>query len=186
MIQINHFCLDRSTYQSRLQAGFYTASFPHLSVQDDPDRSYEHFMSLIHRVNPALQWHRQWKIRDREAVEAKLANPDLQIYSLTDDFRRVGFSVIKPETPSLRERFFAAAKGQSVVEIDYLAMFHGEEGQGRGRAFFQIFFDRLFKQHEIVYWSQHSTNAPTLADFYKNRVGMTLLGTDEVPDFRDL
>ena len=167
-----------------MKAGFYKVAFPNLSVEIDPDKSYDHFMNLIRSVNPDLQWDKQWKIRDRKAVEDKLADPSVRIYKLLDGDKPVGFSVIKPAPSTFRSRFSAAAANKPAMEIDYLALFHGEEGKGRGAAFFQIFFDKIFKDNEIVYWTQYSSNAPTLKDFYVKKMGMTLLDTDVVPDFR--
>lgn len=183
-IQLNHFALDRPTYEIRLASGFYAAAHPGLSIEEDPDKSYDHFIDRIRRVNPALQWDKQWKIRDRAAVEAKLADPGVKLYRLMDGATEIGFAVVKPPAQSLKDRFFSAATGQKVIEIDYLALFAGHEGKGRGKAFFEMFFADLFKDYDAVYWSQKTSNAPTLADFYKTRMGMMLLASDDLPDFR--
>jgi len=63
-------------------------------------------------------------------------------------------------------------------------LFPTHEGGGRGKAYFEMLFERYFKDYETVYWSQHETHSPTLKRFYQEKMGMTLLGIDNVPDFR--
>ncbi|MCV6545673.1 MAG: hypothetical protein OIF56_00045 [Cohaesibacter sp.] len=76
------------------------------------------------------------------------------------------------------------AKGKSVIEIENLALFPKEEGGGRGWQFFSLVMDRLYEDFDTIYWSQSSTNYATLKDYYI-RKGMTYLGANRVPDFRE-
>lgn len=83
----------------------------------------------------------------------------------------------------MKDRFWDAARNERVIEIENLGLFPGEEGGGRGKRF-EMFFDRLYKEYDVVYWSQNNVHSPSLSEFYRERLGMTLLATDQVKDFR--
>jgi hypothetical protein len=199
-IHHNHFCLTKSTYQERLSIGFYRASFPEgFKIEEVKPLTLDLLLSKIARVDKSLHWDKQPKLRDKEAfIRDYLQTPDSKLFALMDGDREIGFSMIKTVSSDNQARFFSSGdKGvlsrlfnrlfaPKVIEIDYLALYDGEEGQGRGRLYFEMFFAALFKKYNTIYWSQFTSNAPTLERFYREKMGMTLLAKDEVPDFRVL
>lgn len=182
-VQLNYYALTQSDYISRVQSGFY---------EHDPDiqlfeteKTYDHLMGLIGRVNPALYWDQQSKLKDRAAVEARLADKQTRLFVIMDGDQAIGFSMSKAPAQRLTEKFAQAAHHSARFgEIDYLAMFHGHEGGGRGKAAFLKMFEWMFDQYDVVGWSQYSTNAPSLKRWYIDVLGMQWLGADEVEDFR--
>jgi hypothetical protein len=197
-IHHNHFCLSKGTYKQRLAGGFYRAAFPeNFKIRDAGPVTLDLLLSKIARVDKTLHWDKQPKLRDKEAfIRNYLQTPETRLFALTDNDKEIGFAMIKSVSDKNRERFFSPqGKGllsdicnrffkPRVIEIDYLALYEGEEGHGRGRLYFEMFFSELFKTYDTIYWSQFTSNAPTLERFYREKMGMTLLAKDEVPDFR--
>ncbi len=185
-VALNHFSLNIDTYRERLSSGFYKASWPgHLWLKPVPTPSFDDFVNdLLQRVNPDLYWPHHWKVRDpKKFQDESLDTPDTQLYMLMDGDQEVGFTMVRTPTEATRARFFNGR--EDVIEFDYMAMYHGNEGKGRGRVYFEMLFKAYFESgFNTVYWSQHGTNAPTLKNFYRDKMKMTLLATDEIPDFR--
>lgn len=125
------------------------------------------------------------EIYDRDVLSRRLAEPGVRLFDLCakGEKQPIGYALIVPPERKLKHRFWGAANDQSVIEIENLALFPGHEGQGRGWSFFQLVMAQLYRDYDIVYWSQSSTNFPTLKAYYE-RQGMSFRGSDEVPDFR--
>ncbi|MCV6576171.1 MAG: hypothetical protein OIF58_10600 [Cohaesibacter sp.] len=121
------------------------------------------------------------EIYDPATLSRRIQHPDMALFDLLDEGKPVGYAIISPA--SHPKAFNAAAKGKSVIEIENLALFPKEEGGGRGWQFFSLVMDQLYENFDTVYWSQSSTNYATLKDYYI-RKGMSYLGADRVPDFR--
>ena len=124
------------------------------------------------------------EIYDGPALANRLKDPHTRLYDLYDGDRAVGYALIVAPERRLKQRFWGAAQNQSVIEIENLALYPGEESGGRGWSFFQLVMTELYKRYDDVYWSQSSSNYPTLFDYYK-RQGMEHLASDEVADFRE-
>ena len=124
LIKLNHFSLDRDTYEQRLQSGFYRAVHPDLSYEDAPTKDYDTFMDAVCRVNPELQWDKQSKMLDRQAVEEKLDHPLTRLLYLLDKLQEVGFALVKKPSVRIHVRFFEAANDnpEETIELDYLAL----------------------------------------------------------------
>lgn len=189
-IHLNHFALSKPVYRQRLSEGFYKSAYSGLSYEAVPQPDIHTFMTCIWRMNPDLDWDKQAKMYNPELLQEKLRAPETVLYLLKDGDKEVGFALQKASPTLIRQRFFDAANDneghvpERVIELDYLGLFKGQEGGGRGKAFFELLFADLFKTYDHVYWSQHSTNAPTLEAFYRDKMGMEFLGRDEIPDFR--
>ncbi len=124
------------------------------------------------------------EIYDPPVLAGRLRDPNTRLYDLYDGDRAVGYALIVAPERSLTQRFWGAANDQSVIEIENLALYPGEEGGGRGWSFFQLVMSDLYRSYDTVYWSQSSSNYETLFDYY-TRQGMRHLATDEVADFRE-
>lgn len=192
MIELYHFGINKESYQRGLGASFYDAAAPpEYAIRRLLNPTFEQFRDdFVARVNPDLFWPYQHKLHHPQSFIADhLSGPESGLYALTHNGADIGFALAMHTPDDLKTRFFPAATAQApppkVAQLDYLALFKGEEGQGRGRIFFEIFFRKFFSEgYDAVYWSQHSTNAPTLFRWYLDKLGMTHLATDTIPDFR--
>ena len=182
-IEKYHYEKDKKTYERQVAQGMLRVEWPEgLSVRE-VEPTLENFMPLINRVSLKWHWNRQERYNDG-SLEAKLAHPETRLFELCDGDKAVGYAFITSPGQSLKDRFWDAARNERVIEIENLGLFPGEEGGGRGKKFFEMFFDRLFKEYDVVYWSQNNVHSPSLSEFYRERLGMTLLATDQVKDFR--
>lgn len=178
----NHFALHRTNYLKGLAAGRYNTRWPDALSMRRIEATSESLHAQQLKVDPRWGWVRQGRYHD-PALPARLAHPETALYELVDGHDAVGFTLVTAPAPALRERFFGAAD-YPVIEIENLGMYQGCEGGGRGKSYFEMHFARYFPRYEAVYWSQHETHSPTLRRFYQEKMGMALLATDRVPDFR--
>lgn len=179
----NHFVLRKGDYQRGLLSGLYQcAANPDLTLDPVTENKFEVFMGCISLVDPDLHWDKHHKIRDKKAVREKIESPETMLYLLMDAMESVGFTVVTDVNEAAMDRYFSP--DDNAIEIDYLAMYEGEEGKGRGKGYFEALFAMLYMQYDAVYFSQHSTNAPTLERFYTDKMGMTLIDREDIPDFR--
>ncbi|MCD8570389.1 MAG: GNAT family N-acetyltransferase [Alphaproteobacteria bacterium] len=180
-----HWALEKLDYQAGLAHGKFQTSWPrNLSLKPllPGSTSAAFFLSLLTRI--PWGWENK-DINKEPALSERLAKPGTQLVLLHDNDKTIGFALLADPDISLMQRFGYAARGQKVKEIEDLALFPEEAGQGRGKAFFEMFFARLFQDYDVVYWSQASSNHPHLYNYY-TRMGMTLLAKDEESDFRFL
>lgn len=173
----NHFALSVGTYKERLASGFYSDSWGELSIEQIP-ATVENFTPLVRQLGLKWSWDRQPRYTGK-SLEEKLSRGELFI--LKDKGRTVGYSFATEADLGTVNKFFP---GKRVMEIENMGMFPGEEGGGRGKKYFEMLFVRYFKNHDVVYWSQHETHSPSLGQFYEKKMGMTLLLKEPVPDFR--
>lgn len=176
----NHFALAAENYQKGLESGRYNTSWPNNLAMIQIPATLANYSPLVKRLGEKWGWDKQDRYNGA-ALAQKLENPSAALYLLKDAGEVVGYSFASAPADTIKARFFGAAR---VVEIENLGLFPGNEGGGRGKAYFEMLFTRYFKDHDVVYWSQHETHAPTLSRFYKEKMGMTLLARDAVPDFR--
>jgi hypothetical protein len=186
LIAKNHFALNRTDYIKGLTAGRYKNQW-RSSLDMYPIDATEARLSLL-QSKMDEKWH--WKSQDRYndgSLSEKLIHPETALFELMDDdvseTKPIGYTFVTAPDPSVKERFWGAAN-HPVIEIENLGLFPTHEGGGRGKAYFEMLFARYFKDYETVYWSQHETHSPTLKRFYQKKMGMTLLATDHVTDFR--
>lgn len=182
-----HWALDSNHYQRGLLSGVYNNDWPKNLDIRPVDPTYENLQPLMHKVSEKWHWEDQPRYNEA-ALREKLAQPSTKLYELIDKNDPdivIGYSMVSRPPEALVKRFWSAANDIRVMEIDNLGLFPGKEGGGRGKAFFEMIFDRHFADNDIVYWAQHDTHSPTLARFYQEKMGMTHLATDHVRDFRE-
>lgn len=180
MIIKNHLAMDRATWEAGLLSGhFHNAWRDGLHLQEIAP-TYEAFKPMLDAVSTKWHWNKQPRYAEPE-LRARLAGDETRLFMLKDGPQDVGYSLVVGVDGDLKAKFWNADK--SVVEIENLATFPGQEGKGRGMAYFEMMFNNLFSDYETVYWSMSSSNYPTLLDYYL-RMGMTLLKQEPVPDFR--
>lgn len=185
LIAKNHFALNRTDYTKGLLSGRYKNKWrPELDAR--PITPTEDKLSEFQEKMEKWGWPDQDRYNDG-SLPAKLLNHETTMFELMDDTVSetdpIGYSFITAPSASVKERFWGAAH-YPVIEIENLGLFPDNEGGGRGKAYFEMMFDQYFKRYETVYWSQHETHSPTLKKFYLEKIGMKLLATDYVPDFR--
>lgn len=182
MIEKYHYVKDAKTYQREVADGKLRDSWPPQLTMRELHPSMENFKPLIDRVSQKWHWNRQPRYNDG-TLEGKLAHPETRLFELCDDGEAVGYTLITAPSRCLKDRFWRAANDVSVIEIENLGLFPNCEGNGRGRAYFEMCFDMLFKEYDVVYWSQNNVHSPSLSKFYQEKLGMKLLATDMVEDF---
>lgn len=183
MIDKYHYAKDVKTYSSEIRSGKLRNAWPsHLSMRSVLP-SIENFKPLIDKVSEKWHWNRQSRYNDG-TLETKLAHPETRLFELLDNGKAVGYTLITAPSQSLKQRFWNAANDTNVIEIENLGLFPSCEGGGRGKAYFEMCFDMLFKKYDIVYWSQNDVHSPSLSKFYQEKLGMCLLTIDQVEDFR--
>jgi len=183
LIDKYHYAKDSKTYQDQVAAGKLRDQWPANLTMREVAPSLETFMPRINRVSLKWHWNRQDRYNDG-TLAAKLAHPETRLFDLCDNGEAVGYALITKPGESLKTRFWNTANDVRVIEIENLGLFPGQEGGGRGKAFFEMCFSRLFANYDIVYWSQNNVHSPSLSKFYREGLGMTLLATDRVRDFR--
>lgn len=178
----NHLAIDKITWRRGILSGhFNTAWRDGLSLEEVPP-TYETFKPMLDEVSTKWHWNKQPRYQEPQLRE-RLAHPETRLFLLKDRGETVGYAITAGVDRTLREKLWKAANDISVIEIENLATFPGQEGKGRGTAYFEMMFKELFKTYDTVYWSMSSSNYPTLLAYYE-RMGMTLLVQEEIPDFR--
>lgn len=178
----NHFSIDKKTYKRSVLSGHFRTAWDNLSIEEVRP-TYEDFKPMLDLVSTKWYWSGK-DIYEEETLRTRLAHPETRLFHLKDGDEKVGYAlIVSTEGTGLKDRFWKASGNKRVVEIENLALFPGQEGGGRGKAYFEMLFKDLFQKYDVVYWSMSSTNYPTLLEFYK-RMGMTLLAQDPVKDFR--
>ena len=182
LIPKNHFALSRTDYIKGIVEGRYKNEWPEaLSIERIP-ATVANLAPMQEKLSE--RWH--WKDQDRYndgSLPDKLAHTETALFRLLYNDEPIGYTLVTAPPPSIKERFWGAAN-HSVIEVENLGLFPGQEGGGRGKAYFEMLFERYFKNYDVVYWSQHETHSPTLRRFYQEKMGMELLATDMVRDFR--
>lgn len=183
MIDKYHYAKDAKTYAGEVSTGKLRNAWPANLTLRELLPNLENFTRLIDKVSEKWHWNLQPRYNDG-SLNAKLAHPETRLFELVDGEQPVGYAFITSPGTALRQRFWNAANDVRVIEIENLGLFPGCEGGGRGKAYFEMCFDMLFKDYDVVYWSQNNVHSPSLSQFYQDRLGMRLLATDRVEDFR--
>lgn len=186
MSEINkyNYAKDRPVYEAQLASGLLRNAWPLNLTMHEVPATLENFWPRINRMSEKWQWNKQPRYNDG-SLEAKLAHPETRLFDLCDNGVPVGYTLITAPSQALKHRFWKAANDVRVIEIENLGLFPNCEGNGRGKAYFEMCFDMLFKQYDVVHWSQTDVHSETLTHFYREKLGMTLLATDKIPDFRN-
>jgi len=177
----NHLAIGAHRFFWNVRAGRDEAARGDLNVKEvAPD--YERFRALLEEVGGPWGWTCQERYREGP-LRRRLGEPETRLLMLREGEREIGYALIVGVGQAIKDRFWPVANQPSVIEIENLGLFPGEEGSGRGWSFFEMIMTDLFESHDVVYWTMSSTNYPTLLDYYR-RHGMQLLAQDEVPDPR--
>ncbi len=140
---------------------------------------------IVERVS-RIPWN--WinkEIYDADILPGRIANQKMRLFDLLDGNKEVGYVIAVDPDIEIRRSFLTAMNCFSPVEIENIALFPKQAGNGQGRSFLNLIERKLFADgHDVVYLNCSETNFPTLPEFYK-RVGLTYLGQDEVPDFNN-
>lgn len=188
LVPKHHWQLTKPRYEQGVLTGIYNQSWHAALSIEAINPTFENLDPLMTRVSE--KWN--WKDQDRyneAALREKLAHTGTSLYRLRDAREEnpvIGYALVSIVRQPLKGRFWSAANDVKILEIDNLGLFPGNEGGGRGKAFFEMIFAKHFAENDIVYWSQHETHAPTLTRFYRDRMKMEHLATEHVPDFRKL
>lgn len=125
----NHFALHRTDYIRGLVEGRYAGVWPdNLSIHRI-DATPQNFHPLQDRVSERWQWSNQPRYVDG-AFNERLADKETALFELRDREQVIGYALVTSPPPSLKTRFWGAAN-QSVIEIENLGLFPGQEGGGR-------------------------------------------------------
>jgi hypothetical protein len=176
----NHFSLGVEGYRAGVASGRYAVSWPEALTIEQIPATLENYRPLVELLGSKWHWDKQPRYNGA-SIEQKLENGAL--FLLKDAGKPVGYAFVSIPSDDLKSRFWGSVKA-NVIEIENLGMFPGQEGGGRGKRYFEMLFAKYFKEHDVVYWSQHETHSETLRRFYQEKMGMTLLAQDNVPDFR--
>ena len=182
LILKNHFALNKGAYLAGVQSGKYNNAWRGGLRLQHVKPTVEALRLLQAQLSEKWHWDAQGRYHDG-TLEDKLNHPETSLFLLKDKGMPVGYALVTVPDAGLRARFWQSAN-HSVVEVENLGLFPGQEGGGRGRAYFEMLFAKYFKDYDTVYWSQHETHSPTLKRFYQEKMGMELLATDSVRDFR--
>lgn len=166
-----HFAMARNDFPKHRSKGREGLSIPEVTPT---------LNGVIERVS-LIPWG--WgnkELYSPEKLEQRLQSPQMRLFNLCENGEVIGYALTSPATHV--KAFNAIASNQSIIELENLALFPNNEGNGKGWAFFTLVMDELYKEYDAVYWSQSETNHPHLKDYYI-RKGMNYLGADSVPDF---
>lgn len=187
LIPKNHWQLTKPRYERGLLSGVYNNHWPNQLYIEPIAPTYENLEPLMDKMSEKWGWKDQERYSE-DALREKLSRAGSAIYLLCDRTEKenpvIGYALVSAVQQPLKDRFWSSANDTRVLEIDNLGLFPNKEGGGRGKAYFEMIFDKHFKENDIIFWSQHETHAPTLTRFYKEKMQMEYLARDYVPDFR--
>lgn len=173
-----HLGIDRQTWEQGVLSGAFESAWRNLSLQEIENPTWEDFKPLINEIETGgVKWADLPQYQE-QVMRPVLADPKTRLLLLLKDKEPVGYALIVGAKPELKNRFWAAAENKSVIEIENLALFKGQRGNGIGKAFFEMMFDDLFKTHDTVYWGCSDFNAKTLVPFYVEKMKMSVLEYD--------
>ena len=182
-VNVYFYSKDKPIYQGQLASGLLRNAWPLNFTMNEVPATSENFWPRIDKMSEKWGWNKKPCYTDG-SLEGRLSHPETRLFDLCDNGVVVGYTLITAPSQALKDRFWKAANDVRVIEIENLGLFPDCEGNGRGKAYFEMCFDILFKRYDVVHWSQTDVHSPTLTNFYREKLGMTLLATDRVPDFR--
>lgn len=140
---------------------------------------------VVERVS-RIPWN--WinkEIYDPDILHDRIIEQKMRLFDLLDNEKEVGYVIAVDPEIEIRRSFLKAMNYTNPVEIENIALFPKQAGNGRGRSFLKLIEGKLFADgHDLSYLNTSETNFPTLPKFYIS-AGMTYLGQDEVDDFND-
>lgn len=181
-----HFSMSSNDFSSKRKSGHFNGFYRNLSFKDIQP-TLDTFMPLFEKVGCHWGWQYKDCYKSRQNLKTRLESPTSRLLHLLDDNKVIGYALITKPNLSVISRVNSHydIKG-TVIEIENLGLFPGQEGGGRGGKLFEMIMDDLFKSYDYVYWSSRDYHAPTLMEYYKNKLGMRLLEVDQVQDVRPL
>ena len=184
LVNKHYWALTREQYMDGIRTGTYRTSWPLNLALLLLSQTYEALEPRMESLSEKWHWADQGRYTE-DALRAKMQEPETELFGLIDRTAQkpeVGYTLASRLSGQLLTRFWP--EHTSVMEIDNLGLYPGNEGGGRGKAYFEMLFARYFPANDVVYWSQHETHGPTLSQFYRDKMRMAYLGTDQVEDFR--
>lgn len=179
-----HFAMSRADFIAKKESGHFGANYGTLGYREIP-ATPENFLPSLKKVGGQWGWDNKTMNKDLALLQARLNDKETRLFSLTEQNVSIGYAIVTRPSPKIIKNMECSFMGGTkIIEIENLGLYPGEEGGGRGGKFFEMLFDRLFVNYDYVYWSMSSTNYKTLFNYYKNKLGMTHIGTDYVNDFR--
>lgn len=179
-----HFRMSRADFIAKKESGHFSSQYGTLGYHEIP-ATIETFLPLLRTVGEPWEWENKPTYQNQRSLAARLSEKETQLITLTDSEQSIGYSlIVKPSQTILQNMPSAFMGGSKIIEIENLGLFPCEAGKGRGGKFFEMLFDRLFVKYDYVYWSMSSSNHKGLFNYYKNKMGMTHIGTDYVRSFR--
>lgn len=173
-----HLGIDKSTWTRGVLSGQFASAWENLDLQEIENPTWEDFEPLISQIETGgVKWADLPQYQE-QVMRSVLSDPKTRLIQLIKNKEPVGYSLIVGTKPDLKNRFWAATENKNVVEIENLALFKGQRGNGIGKSFFEMIFKDLFKTHDTVYWGCSDFNAKTLVPFYVERMKMTVLDYD--------
>lgn len=183
-LELYHFNMSKNDFISKKKSGHFNGFYKNLSFQEIPS-TLEKFMPLFEKVGYAWGWQYKELYKNSKTLTARLDKPTSKLLYLLDDNKIIGYALItKPNMSVVSKVNSHYIEKGTVIEIENLGLFPGQEGGGRGGKLFEMIMDDLFKSYDHVYWSSRDYHAPTLISYYKNKIGMKHIGTDFVEDVR--
>ena len=184
-IERYHWFLEKTQYLSHIANGHFKNTWSDsLSYEKVPrqDMTYEALVTMMRRVGFG------WENKSNNKVtllSERLKHDRTELFRLKHEHEEIGFSLHATPSFQLPQQFYNCAHGLKVREIEALGLYRGQAGAGRGRSFFEMFFQKIFCDYDAVYWTQSSSNHPGLYKFYE-RMGMQHIATTIEPAFRDI
>lgn len=178
-----HFAMSRADFIAKKETGHFSSQYGALGYREIPS-TLETFLPLLQTVGKPWGWEKKSTYKKYDALNQRLSDKNTTLLSLTDHNKNIGYAlIVKPSQEIIKNMHSSFMGGSKIIEIENLGLFPNEAGGGRGGKFFEMLFDRLFVTYDYVYWSMSSSNHPGLFNYYKNKLGMTHIGTDYVPSF---
>lgn len=179
-----HFAMSKQDFLDKRRAGHFNGFYRTQSLCQVP-ATPEKFKPLLQLVGSPWGWDNKEMNQSEELLQKRLSRKETTLYHLLDDNRVIGYSLIIAPNPKIIAQLPKTFEPHArIIEIENLGLFPGQEGGGRGGKYFEMLFERLFTRYDYIYWSVSSTNYHSLYNYYKNKLGMTHIGTDYVDDFR--
>lgn len=179
-----HLVMDKFTFLKRKREGKFNGFYNNLSYAQT-EATLDKFLTLLYKVGAPWDWNHIGKYNDFEYLRHHLEKPTTKLFYLLDNMKVIGYSlIINPNQESFKILNEPYPSIKQVIEIENLGLFPSQAGSGKGGKFFEMIMDDLFKNNDYVYWSMSSTNHPSLLKYYTEKLGMRLIGTNYVEDFR--
>ena len=174
----HYLAITKKDWQAGVLSEHFSNAWPNLD-HTEIEPTWENFKSLVRQIKTGVDWDKI-PAHQKENMIPLLEQPNARLRILRQNKVPVGYALIA-EPSAVFSKFNEVSSASKTIEIHNLALFDGHRGKGLGKPFFEMMFKDLFEKYDTVVWGTSDFNAPTLVQFYTDKLKMKVLGY-QAPD----